>query len=57
MVPMEVYPLGVFTGIVVSFAGYRIYKLMNHDEVQLTKEAKDKFQWKELKEKVNEEKH
>lgn len=47
MVPLEVYPLGVFTGIIVSFATFRIYKLINHNEVQLTKEVKDKFQWKE----------
>lgn len=47
MVPLEVYPLGVFTGIIVSFATFRIYKLINHNEVQLTKDIKDKFQWKE----------
>ena len=47
MVPLEVYPLGIFTGIVISFASFRIYKLINHGEVQLTKSTKDKFQWKE----------
>jgi hypothetical protein len=47
MVPLEVYPLGVFTGVVISFASFRIYKLMNHNEVQLTKGTKEKFQWKE----------
>lgn len=47
MVPLEVYPLGVFTGIIISFASFRLYKLINHEEVQLTKSTKDKFQWKE----------
>ena len=47
MVPLEVYPLGVLTGIVISFATFRIYKLINHNEVQLTKDTKEKFQWKE----------
>lgn len=47
MIPLEVYPLGVFTGIVISFAAFRIYKLANHNEVQLTKGTREKFQWKE----------
>lgn len=47
MVPLEVYPLGVFTGIIISFASFRIYKLINHEEVQLTKNTKEKFQWKD----------
>ena len=47
MVPLEVYPLGIFTGIIISFATFRIYKLINHSEVQLKKGSKDKFQWKE----------
>lgn len=51
MVPLEVYPLGIFTGIIISFATFRIYKLINHSEVQLTKGTKDKFQWKEDAEK------
>ncbi len=47
MIPLEVYPLGIFTGAAISFAAYRIYKLLNHNEVQLTKSKKEKFEWKD----------
>lgn len=47
MVPLEVYPLGVFAGGVIIYAGLRIWKLGNHPEVLLTRKSFDKFQWKD----------
>ena len=47
MIPIEVYPLALFTGAAISFATYRIYKLLNHNEVQLTRSSNKKFEWKD----------
>ena len=47
LVPLEVYPLGVFSAAVVGLAGYRVWKLSNHSEVMLTKNSKQKFAWKD----------
>lgn len=47
LVPLEVFPLGVFSVAVIGFAGYRCWKLSNHSEVMLTKKSGEKFAWKD----------
>ena len=47
LVPLEVLPLGVFTGGAIIFAGYRLYILLNKPEVMLTKKRAETYQWKE----------
>lgn len=47
LVPLEVYPLGIFSAAVLGLAGYRCWKLSNHSEVMLTKKSAEKFAWKD----------
>jgi hypothetical protein len=53
MVPVEVYPLGFFAGAVIVFAGYRLYKLANHQEAMLTKKSRERFAWKGVEDSPN----
>ncbi len=46
IVPLESLPLGIFAMGVIGFAGFRIYKLLNHQETILTKKDAEKFEWK-----------
>lgn len=48
-VPKEVYPLFVFTGAVMSFAAYRMYKVSQLPETQFRRKNED-FNFKETKE-------